>query len=139
MKRQRVMLETARFEGVLHAQTLLPESSERMASSRSHLRRSIDAQSHASRNREVYVYAFLTDSNNIRLLELESGPIFAPLQCRLVVSRSVVGRPYQALSYAWGEATKTHHVIIEGKHLPISANLDRALRRIRRTEQDLFL
>jgi hypothetical protein len=135
-KRQRVTLETARFEDVLHAQT---ESSERMASSRSDLRRSTDAQSHPLRNREVYVYASLTDLNNIRLLELESGPYFTSLQCRLVVSRLTGDRPYQALSYAWGETTKTHHVIIEGKRLPISANLDRALRRIRHTEQNLCL
>jgi hypothetical protein len=126
-KRQRVTLETARFEDVLHAQTLLPESSRRIASSRSPLRRSIDAQSHALRSRDVYVYTSLTDSNNIWLLELESRPLFTPLQCRLVVSRSTVDRSYQALLYAWGKTTKSHHVIIEGKRLLISVNLDRAL------------
>ncbi|KAH8591877.1 heterokaryon incompatibility, partial [Bisporella sp. PMI_857] len=44
-----------------------------------------------------------------------------------------------ALSYAWGETTTTHHVMIEGKRLPITANLDKALRRVRRNNQDLYL
>jgi hypothetical protein len=138
-KRQRVTLETARFEDALCAQKLTSESPERMASSRSDARQSIDAQSHELRSREVYVYATLSDYNSIRLLKIVSGPVFAPLHCRLVVSRSIVDQSYQALSYAWGEPTKTHHVIIEGKRLPISANLDRALRRVRWTDQDLCL
>jgi hypothetical protein len=138
-KRQRVTLETARFEDARCAQELPSESPERVASSRSDARRSVDAQSHELRSREVYVYASLPDYNSIRLLELVSGPVFAPLQCKLVVSRSIVDQSYQALSYAWGETTKMHHILIEGKRLPISANLDRALRRVRRTEQDLCL
>jgi len=138
-KRQRVILETARFGDAFCAQEVPLKSPERVAFSRFNIRRSVDAQSHNLRSHQVYVYTSLPDYNSIRLLELASGPVFAPLQCKLVVSRSIVDQPYQALSYAWGETTRTHHIIIEGKRLPISANLDRALRRVRRTEHDLYL
>jgi len=87
----------------------------------------------------LYVYTPLSKHNSIRLLELVNGPTFAPLQCKLVISESIGDQSYQALSYAWGEPTKTHHITIEGKCLPISENLDRALRRVRQTEQHLYL
>jgi hypothetical protein len=140
-KRQRVTLETARFGDAFCAQELPLKSPERVAFCRSNIRRSVDAQSHKLRSHPFYVYTSLPDYNSIRLLELVSSPVFAPLQCKLVFSRSIVDQSldYNALSYAWGETTKTHHIIIEGKRLPISANLDRALRRVRRTEQDLYL
>ena len=110
-----------------------------MTSSRSDSQRFVTAQSQEIKVHDVYVYASLPDCHSIRLLELVSGPVFGPLQCRLVVSRSIVDQSYQALSYAWGETKKTHQIVIEGKCLPISANLDRALRRVYQTEQDLCL
>jgi hypothetical protein len=141
IKRQPATPEPTLFEKALHFQVPvpLPELSERTASSFCQFPGPIGGQSHAISSHEPYLYESLTNSNNIRLLELESGPIFAPLQCKLVISGSFHEHSYQALSYAWGETTKTHHVVIEGKRLPISANLDRALRRIRQTEQDLCL
>ena len=138
-KKQRGTLEAARLKDALCAQELPSELPEKVASSRSNTQRSIDALSPESSSREGFAYPSLPDDNSIRLLELVSGPVFAPLQCKLVVSSSIVNQSYQALSYAWGETTKTHHIVVEGERLPISANLDRALRRIRQTEQDLCL
>ncbi|KAH6710905.1 heterokaryon incompatibility protein-domain-containing protein [Leptodontidium sp. MPI-SDFR-AT-0119] len=138
-KRKRVTLEPARFGDAFCTQEQSLKSPESVAILHSNILRSFNAQSHKLRSQQVYVYTSLPDYNSIRLLELVGGPDFAPLQCKLVVSRLIVDQSYQALSYAWGETAKTHHITIGGKRLPISANLDRALRRVRRTEQDLYL
>ena len=138
-KRPRATLETARSGDATCAQEQPSKSPESVAFCRSNILRSVDAQSHELRNHQVYAYIPLPDYTSIRLVELFSGPVFAPLQCKLVVSRSVADQSYQALSYAWGETTKTHYITIEGKRLPISANLDRALRQVRRNEQNLYL
>ena len=111
-----------------------------MASSRSDSQRSVDAQSHDLESHKVYVYANLPDCYSVRLLELIGRPDFAPLQCRLVVSGLFVDQSYHALSYAWGETMEKHHnIMLEGKYLLISANLNRALRKVRQPEQDLCL
>jgi len=92
-KRRRITRETARFEDAVCAPELPVKTPETVASDRSKVRPSVGAEPEELMSRQVYVYTALPDCNSIRLLELASGSVFGPLQCKLIVSRSVVTSP----------------------------------------------
>ncbi|KAI1778623.1 heterokaryon incompatibility protein-domain-containing protein [Hypoxylon cercidicola] len=47
--------------------------------------------------------------------------------------------PYEALSYVWGAPSTAHGINIDSSTLPITANCDAAMRRLRRTSEDRVL
>lgn len=107
-----------------------------------------------SNTQEWYSYVPLPDGKRdvlgqewtIRLLNLFPGTGSDPLECALVAVAPFVGAMmggevmtqgliyYEALSYVWGDATKTELLICNKKMLKITANLAAALRAIRRPE-----
>jgi len=85
----------------------------------------------------AYDYDKLPDATKyVRLFELHPGDGFKNIvRGRLVtVKRSKVKKKYQALSYAWGSDIKTKAVMLDGKILGITANLEEALRRLQAEE-----
>ncbi|KAF4630015.1 hypothetical protein G7Y89_g8120 [Cudoniella acicularis] len=82
----------------------------------------------------------------IRLLHLFPGTSSDPLECSLIVVEPFVGAMlsgrvmtqgliyYEALSYVWGDVTKTEYLICNEKLLEITASLVTALRAVRRPE-----
>ncbi|KAK3652174.1 hypothetical protein LTR56_005307 [Elasticomyces elasticus] len=86
---------------------------------------------------EVYQYAPLSSGSDIRLLTIEpacDGSEY--IRCRLTLTSNLWNDEYQTLSYAWGPTYDdgshlTHHVVCEGRLIPVTANLHEALLQIR--------
>ncbi|KAF4436539.1 hypothetical protein F53441_13219 [Fusarium austroafricanum] len=83
------------------------------------------------------VYKDLTPLNpvkeEIRVIHLEGGVDSSPIKCTLhkVELNSTSPPVYDALSYAWGDATDTREIILNGYVVDITFNLFQALRRLR--------
>ena len=84
---------------------------------------------------ENYQYSPLpTTDKTIRLLcVLPADDIADPLVCQIYQVRLIDKPEYAALSYTWGPPIFDHHVICDGRRLAITAHLDAALRRCRKT------
>ncbi|KAM7193030.1 Heterokaryon incompatibility protein (HET) domain containing protein [Naviculisporaceae sp. PSN 640] len=62
----------------------------------------------------------------IRIFELEPGNPTDPVVGRLV-SQTIDGQAYEALSYVWGDPRQRHDITINGETLSVTANLHGAL------------
>ncbi|RYP12375.1 hypothetical protein DL765_007363 [Monosporascus sp. GIB2] len=85
-------------------------------------------------------YPWGTKSPQIRLLRLQPGTGYDRLECSLEVAEpfsmpgSEVPRahpPYEAISYVWGDPTKSEQILCDGRILAITVSLATALRRVR--------
>lgn len=83
---------------------------------------------------ERYEYTTLQSPDTIRLLVIEPGTQDSEICC-LILQVSLTKHPtYEALSYTWGEPTKTHALRCGSKRIGVTANLHSALRRLRWTD-----
>jgi hypothetical protein len=48
-------------------------------------------------------------------------------------------QPYEALSYIWEDQSQTLDILVSGKHLEVTLNLESALRHLRQTNKPRFL
>jgi hypothetical protein len=75
------------------------------------------------------------DSNHadsFRLLNLLPGDFNSPILCTLTHDRhGVTTRPYESLSYTWGDPGLTSEIFVNGLSLPVTQNLEQALRSLR--------
>jgi hypothetical protein len=86
-------------------------------------------------NNNLCIYSSLPSPQSIRFMDLVPGKYKDPLCYEFVVSCLGAVNFYEALSYAWGDTARSHHVLIRDHHqLQINANLDSALRRLRHPE-----
>jgi len=85
------------------------------------------------RNIPRLVYKSLDYSRReIRLLKLAPGARDAEIRCTLTHA-SLENKPtYEALSYTWGDAEDRRHILFDGYDFSITANLDVALRYLRK-------
>ncbi|KAG4435479.1 hypothetical protein IFR05_009051 [Cadophora sp. M221] len=85
------------------------------------------------------------DGSSIRLLRIEHSPSANyndPLSCSLFhASITDTDTIFEALSYVWGDASQTVDLEIDGSIIPITHNLDTALRSLRplQTEADPWI
>ena len=86
-------------------------------------------------NLENYQYSPLpSNDRTIRLLCIPpADDISDTLVCDMRHVRLIDKPEYAALSYTWGAPVFDHHVICNGRRLAITAHLDAALRRFRKT------
>jgi hypothetical protein len=80
------------------------------------------------------VYTPLNDPDSIRILILEPGRWADPLKARLEERKfQDATTPYEALSYAWGafSLSSGKRIQIQDSTMPITSNLDEALRSLR--------
>lgn len=58
------------------------------------------------------------------------------IHCKLetVPLSQLAGQKYEALSYAWGDPTKSHEIFVNGKVLKITTNLHVALQYLRQPD-----
>jgi hypothetical protein len=86
-----------------------------------------------------YPYSSL-DKGEIRLLQLRQGSRTQRIECNLIV-KSLDSKPiYEALSYAWGKHTDSHHTIwIDHVAVLARDNLFQGLVSLRRPKQDHML
>jgi hypothetical protein len=81
----------------------------------------------------IYSYTPLKEKKNIRLLHLQPlnddpYPQVLLVEISFDEARSL---GYEALSYAWGPAIFSEHILVEGEHLPVTPNLLAALKALR--------
>jgi hypothetical protein len=81
-----------------------------------------------------YVYTSLDSDqeDSFRLLNLLPGVGNSLVKCTLThTTRSAPFQQYEALSYAWGHPSLTCEIVVNGLLLPITRNLEQALRSLR--------
>ena len=80
----------------------------------------------------IYLVKPLPNPRDIRILDIQPADDFDSLVCCSSRVISLDSREiFQTLSYAWGSPVKHNTIICDGKSLPVTVNLERALRRIR--------
>ncbi|KAK3370653.1 heterokaryon incompatibility protein-domain-containing protein [Podospora didyma] len=72
------------------------------------------------------------DTAEIRLLELLPGERDAPIQCKLKTASLQRKPTFEALSYVWGDSTVRRPITVDFDILPVTTNLEEALRALRR-------
>ncbi|KAF2028819.1 hypothetical protein EK21DRAFT_68950 [Setomelanomma holmii] len=81
---------------------------------------------------EAYEYEALPGENYIRIIKLLPGASEDVIQCNLTAElRHPDQKPYNAISYVWGEKSALVEIICCGKSMHITTNLHDALRAIR--------
>ncbi|GLA76942.1 hypothetical protein AtubIFM55763_008820 [Aspergillus tubingensis] len=68
----------------------------------------------------------------IRLVTIEPGRWTDDIQCTLRETSLADSEPYETLSYVWGDPTNTKYIFVNGKSFRATANLESALRHLRR-------
>jgi hypothetical protein len=86
-------------------------------------------------------YHKLRHPDSIRILELQPAvSISSPLNGRLRSSRiGELNYNYEALSYVWGDVSKSVDLFCEGRVMGITQNLDSALRHVRYSDRPRYL
>jgi hypothetical protein len=77
--------------------------------------------------------------NEIRILELQPGAVQSEIQCRLSTARFDYYRPYEALSYVWGDGPARRPISVDGARVHVTANLEAALRQLRKEKSVRYL
>src|SRR5947199_439414 len=86
-------------------------------------------------SRMAFSHLPLEENRAIRLLTIEPGSRQEVPQCNLNhVQLDGKKASYEALSYAWGEDTKTCKIVVNGGELMITPTLDSALRHLRQPD-----
>ncbi|KAJ0310460.1 hypothetical protein COL516b_002264 [Colletotrichum fioriniae] len=76
-------------------------------------------------------------SQQIRILELLPGSFDDEIECRL--KTITPSASYEALSYVWGDPQDTRTIKVQGETMNVTANLESALRHLRRVREALEL
>jgi hypothetical protein len=85
-------------------------------------------------------YTPLSSASSIRVLQLlPAKNSHAPLECRLLETSLDSPSEYKALSYVWGDEKDPSTITCNGAQLPITRNLDSALRRFRHEANEVIL
>ncbi|OJJ75593.1 hypothetical protein ASPBRDRAFT_37887 [Aspergillus brasiliensis CBS 101740] len=81
------------------------------------------------------LYQKLDDSERqIRLVTIEPGEWTNDIQCTLEHTSLANAKPYETLSYVWGDPTVTKGIIVNGRTFEATVNLESALRHLRRDD-----
>jgi len=81
------------------------------------------------------LYLPLIQGQIIRLLELKPGAWDDPVSARLFIAELQHAPEYDAISYVWGDVSKTVPMICNGRTLHITQNLNAAFKRVRLIDQ----
>ncbi|KAI0014503.1 heterokaryon incompatibility protein-domain-containing protein [Xylariomycetidae sp. FL0641] len=84
-------------------------------------------------------YWKLSEKGAIRLLYVERGNWLDPLRCTLRTKSLSQPPQYDALSYAWGSSGAKRPLDLGVFELQITANLESALRHLRRVDREIML
>ena len=71
------------------------------------------------------------ERKEIRLVTLHPGKFGEDIQCDITVASLLENPQYEALSYVWGDATRTAPILVNGHEKQATANLVTALRYLR--------
>lgn len=84
------------------------------------------------RRDRCYRYTRFGNQESIRLLVLLPGEFDDPIRCTLFEEPTNGIRRYEAISYVWGDLSRSGTVYCDGRRLQVPQNLVDALRRFRR-------
>jgi len=82
---------------------------------------------------EQPLYFPLLEGRIIRLVELIPGAWNDPISTRLFITELEHAPEYDAISYVWGDPSKTVPISCNGRMLNVTVNLNAAFKRIRLT------
>ena len=92
-----------------------------------------------SDGRQIDYHHLSSREEQIRALILHAGNFHESIRCSLRIVSLAEEPSYDALSYVWGDASVTKPIQVEGVHFDATVNLERALRHLRATSDDLTL
>jgi hypothetical protein len=81
---------------------------------------------------------FTSVEKEIRLLNILPGLENEPLRCSLQPDFLDNAR-YTALSYCWGAGSDRINITVNGRSIPVTRNLENALRQLRQTHQNMVV
>ncbi|VUC32704.1 unnamed protein product [Clonostachys rosea] len=88
----------------------------------------------------TFTYKRLESARNIRILRLEHGQVNDEIKCSLEhVSLDGDYPEYEAISYAWGDKTRSCQVVLDGAKCNITASLFSALKHFRKPSEARIL
>ncbi|KAJ4197095.1 hypothetical protein NW759_016358 [Fusarium solani] len=85
---------------------------------------------------ESFTYTEIPQGGFFRLLKIYPGSADDPLVCDLFVAEIDTAPPYTALSYVWGDPTKSAEIICSDHVCHIGQSLSDGLRRMRDADED---
>ena len=87
-----------------------------------------------------HIYSSLNPTKHeIRILALHPGSFSSALSCSLLLTTLTTPVSYEALSYTWGIQYSSCKLLVNRGELAITANLETALRHLRRQDKDRIL
>ncbi|EWC45155.1 hypothetical protein DRE_06043 [Drechslerella stenobrocha 248] len=88
---------------------------------------------------EQYTFQRLPRDKDFRIFELAPGEEGSPISCQLHIVQWDHPREYEAISYAWGDASLKDPIIVDGKRLDITRSLHMAIGHLRYKDRPRFL
>ncbi|KAH7148148.1 heterokaryon incompatibility protein-domain-containing protein [Fusarium sp. MPI-SDFR-AT-0072] len=82
-----------------------------------------------------HIYAPLRSPDSIRLINVQPGDPGSGVECELLTTRLQGAPMYQALSYCWGDPTRTQLIKCNGQDFAVTTNLYDALSRLRESHE----
>lgn len=80
---------------------------------------------------DLYEYTDELTGDQIRVIELQPGEEFDPIECNLLSTRLDGKLAFKALSYAWGDRNVLEYILVSGKPFAVTLSLYEALHHIR--------
>lgn len=87
----------------------------------------------------LYEYASLRHATSFRIAALLPGHGDDPVQCTLEEVQWSDERQYEAVSYAWGDPSPKARILVHGKILEVTRNLQNALLHLRHEEASRYI
>ncbi|KAF2804773.1 HET-domain-containing protein [Mytilinidion resinicola] len=85
-------------------------------------------------------YTPFPSASSVRIIHLlQAKNVNDQLECRFIETTLESNPQYIAASYVWGDKANPSTILCHGTYLPITRNLDAALRRFRRESEDIPL
>lgn len=89
--------------------------------------------------RPNYIHRPIAEIDASRVLILQPGSYSDLLVGNIRELKLTNELPYEAVSYAWGDANFVDRIVIDGKHLHLTANIAAGLRRLRSETEERVL
>ncbi|KAK5116259.1 hypothetical protein LTR62_008586 [Meristemomyces frigidus] len=90
-------------------------------------------------NLPPYTYDERLQGGELRVLTVMAGVFGTPLVCSLDRARVLSAKPFDALSYVWGDRSNTVELQIDGKALVVTTSVCEALQHLRSPQELLHI
>jgi hypothetical protein len=87
----------------------------------------------------LFQYSDQLHPGELRLLHVEPGVFKEELRCTLTKYARCEAPKYSALSYCWGNPSRPHTLVVNGRSFPITNSVYEALQHLRLTQEELVI